>query len=69
MNNFQQGGVSGYENRGYVVKVDYDFPHIQRVSYSFAHGVRQSVASPNCLALHAMMLRKSRSAGAASLSS
>lgn len=43
VNNFQQGGVSGYDNHEYVVKVDYDLPHTQRLSYFIAHGVRQSV--------------------------
>lgn len=42
VNNFQQGGVSGYDNHEYVVKVDYDFPHSQRVSYFIGHGVRNS---------------------------
>lgn len=42
VNNFQQGGVSGYDNHEYVFKVDYDLPHTQRLSYFFAHGVRQS---------------------------
>jgi hypothetical protein len=42
LNNFQQGGVSGYDNHEYVVKVDYDLPHTQRLSYFIAHGVRAS---------------------------
>ena len=43
VNNYQQGGVSGYDNHEYVFKLDYDLPHAQRLSYFFAHGVRQSV--------------------------
>jgi hypothetical protein len=43
VNNYQQGGVSGYDNHEYVFKLDYDLPHAGRLSYFFAHGVRQSV--------------------------
>ncbi|ADW70857.1 TonB-dependent receptor [Granulicella tundricola] len=42
VNNFQQGGVSGFDNHEYVFKLDYDLPHTQRLSYFYAHGVRQS---------------------------
>ncbi len=43
VNNYQQGGLSGFDNHEYVIKVDYDLPHAQRLSYFIAHGVRQSV--------------------------
>ena len=43
INNFSQGGTSGYDNHELLFKIDYDLPHAQRVSFVYSHGVRQSV--------------------------
>jgi hypothetical protein len=43
VNNYIQGGVSGFDNHVLLFKVDYDLPKEQRISFVFLHGVRQSI--------------------------
>lgn len=43
VNNYIEGGVSGYDNHELVFKVDSILPKQQRLSFVFSHGVRQSV--------------------------
>jgi len=42
-NNYLAGGISGYDNHEYSGKIDFDVTNNQRLSFFFAHGIRQSV--------------------------
>jgi hypothetical protein len=43
VNNYIEGGTSGYDNHEVVFKIDYDWSAKQRYSFVYSHGVRQSV--------------------------
>ncbi len=43
INNYLEGGLSGFDNHELVFNVAYDLNHGQRVSFVYSHGVRQSV--------------------------
>ncbi|QMV18699.1 TonB-dependent receptor [Granulicella sp. 5B5] len=43
VNNYLVGGLSGYNNHEIVANVAYDLFHGQRISFTYIHGVRQSI--------------------------
>lgn len=43
VNNYAEGGFSGYDNHELVFKIDYDLTSKQRYSFVYSHGVRQSI--------------------------
>lgn len=51
VNNYVQGGFSGFDNHELVFKVDYDWSSKQRYSFVYSHGVRQSIGYGSVLPL------------------
>jgi hypothetical protein len=51
VNNYIEGGYSGYDNHELVFKVDYDWSSKQRFSFVYSHGVRQSIGYGSVLPL------------------
>ena len=43
VNNYVQGGFTGFDNHELVFKVDYDWSSKQRYSFTYSHGVRHSI--------------------------
>src|ERR1700761_2268390 len=51
VNNYIQGGFSGYDNHELVFKIDYDWSPKQRYSFVYSHGVRQTIGYGSVLPL------------------
>jgi hypothetical protein len=51
VNNYVQGGFSGYNNHELAFKIDYDWSTKQRYSFVYSHGVRQSIGYGSVLPL------------------
>ena len=51
VNNYVQGGFTGFDNHELVFKIDYDWSPKQRYSFVYSHGVRQSIGYGSVLPL------------------